>query len=222
MMPEASFFYHIGNHKPSDDPDNQHMVFNKAEFIRKTEHHATEKEPSPHGTLLQEIEAKFTPLLRGIQHPDHNRKFNSFNDYLSYCNGKPCLQGPFFTNVGPAPGKVNHLDFAPHVIQDAVENNMRSYVRTSLPRALMAHRSKLDRRHKYGHNKPYGTRATACFVHGSFKPLLQRVGLAFNNTPELACSIMPLPIHTIYEVKWNGPGISNAQFELTYDEYKWE
>ena len=53
-------------------------------------------------------------------------------------------------------------------------------------------------------------------IKGKFSILMDRVGLQRNNTEDLACTLLPLPIDTIYEVTWESVGVHDAKFELVY------
>ncbi len=86
---------------------------------------------------------------------------------------------------------------------------------------MIDHRTKASKYLSYGHGRPYGKRARLYLIEGRFAAIFDRVGVSHNNTPELASTLLPVPIHTIYEIEWNGPGIQNATFLKVYENYQW-
>ena len=239
-----SFFSHVCPHTPRDPntPPNQpgvsadgirhqneHWLFN-AELWKKTISEMPAEHPvHDDENLLQEVYRTWNDILKGKGYVD------GVDSYLEECERKKYVlvgsavtqaaQGaglnPSHPNNGP-PGSnwipfPNHVYYSPHVTQPA--DNPRSYVGTSLPVRLSEHRTKSDRSHLYGEGRKHGKRASACLIEGKFKFLLQRVGLTHRCTPDLASSILPLQIHTIYEVTFNGVGVGNATFEPVYMNY---
>ena len=77
----------------------------------------------------------------------------------------------------------------------------------------------VGRTEKYGHGRAYGKRATLLVIDGEFRPILQRVGVSFHNTVDLACSLLPIPVHSFYEIEWNGRNIGNATFTKKGENY---
>ena len=161
--------------------------------------------------MYEEVEQEWSGALSSLG-------FTSMNSYLEKCEDYGiCLQGSIHVKTDVSlPDK---LEYSPHVLPQEADN-LRCYVGTNAARRLMGHRTKSDRQHWYGNARAYGKRACMFLIEGRWKELMNRVGLSHNSTGDLASSILPIPVHIIYEVTWKSLGVHDAIFNKVYDEYE--
>lgn len=59
-------------------------------------------------------------------------------------------------------------------------------------------------------------------IEGKYDPLFDRMGLSHNDVSggTMASCLLPIPIHTVYEVTWNSVNISDVDFDLVLKDYQ--
>ena len=212
---------HTCNHRLEEETEdnypNQHLLFDKNHY--KTCLQATDSKT--HTNLFEEVKDTYQLRVAAMGEPN----ITTVDEYLNYYHGKPCVFGSSICEQHPVkqqhtvsadnePSNPNYVDFSPHVIRPG--ENLLCYATTDHGRGPMRQRYKADRNWIYGPGRRCGKRARFCLIKGKFSILMDRVGLQRNNTEDLACTLLPLPIDTIYEVTWESVGVHDAKFELVY------
>lgn len=201
-------FFHVGQNKCrhltcsfQDGQVNEHMRFVKKHYVTRLGGKQAEQPLFAGETLFQEVTRLFNPIVTQLG-------FNDFDDYLTYC--EKCdivLQG----SAALETANPTYIQYSPHV--DRPGSNERAYVRTSAPVGLYAHRNKFDRVHYYNWTNPnWGKRATLFVIEGKYRSIFSRVGLSHNNTTDLASTLLPIPVRSVYEVIWRSWGVHDAIF----------
>lgn len=197
--------------------DNEHCRFSVDEYTRIFQSLPSE-DFSNAANLYEQVREEYEGILNALGYP-------SLEEYLKWVEtqeyavvGSYLLEHEQCDVPDVSPGDT--LRFSPHVTRPGA--NKRSYACTSFTQACIMIRYKADRNKYYGPGKRLGKRATIYLIEGKFRAIMERVGLTGNsNTPDLACSLLPLPIHTMYEVVWKSVGIHDADFRKLYEDYKW-
>ncbi len=217
------YLTHFCNHNPVFlGPPPEHWPFDK----RRWKEWANSIPASAHGFHAGETHLQF---LRRIYDPVFNNQtkipnVNSLEDMLDLCEKrKIVLVSSGFLEWHYANGpNYEHLQHAPHLDNRRPVDSLYVYAGIFFNDRAIGHKTKNDRAHKYGWGRQYGAKARALLIEGRFKFLMSRVGLTHNSdTPDLGSGLIPLPIDTIIDVEWNGPGIHNANYTTIYTNYDW-